>query len=237
MRTRQQIADELAAAARQIAPGGRLLDFDVKLVDGLAASFHRREVAEVTAAAALTDKAAFFAAVRRSFGALDQKQVAGFEAVLTALAGWPLAWTAAALATAWLETARTMQPVREAYWLSEEWRKRNLRYFPHYGRGYVQLTWPANYAKADRELELGGRLVAHLDLAMDPGIAARIMRRGMEEGWFTGRKLADYLPAAGPGARAQFKASRKIINGTDRDDDLADMAMQFQAALQAGGMR
>ena len=31
------------------------------------------------------------------------------------------------LATAYWETARTMHPVVEAYWLSEEWRKKNLR--------------------------------------------------------------------------------------------------------------
>ena len=35
------------------------------------------------------------------------------------------------LATAFWETARTMQPVDEAFWLSEAWRKKNLRY----GRG------------------------------------------------------------------------------------------------------
>ena len=31
------------------------------------------------------------------------------------------------LATAFWETARTMQPVVEAFWLSEAWRKKNLR--------------------------------------------------------------------------------------------------------------
>ena len=56
-------------------------------------------------------------------------------------ARWPTAWCAYGLATAWWETNKTMQPVREAYWLSEAWRKPNLRYYPHYGRGYVQLTW------------------------------------------------------------------------------------------------
>jgi hypothetical protein len=34
------------------------------------------------------------------------------------------------LATAFWETARTMHPVREAYWLSESWRRSNLRYYP-----------------------------------------------------------------------------------------------------------
>ena len=45
------------------------------------------------------------------------------------------------LATAFWQTARTMQPVDEAFWLSEAWRKKNLRYWPWYGRGHCQLTW------------------------------------------------------------------------------------------------
>lgn len=37
------------------------------------------------------------------------------------------------LATTEWETANTFKPVKEAYWLSEEWRRKNLRYFPFYG--------------------------------------------------------------------------------------------------------
>lgn len=51
------------------------------------------------------------------------------------------------LATVEWETAKTFKPVREAFWLSEAWRKKNLRYYPFYGRGYVQLTWEKNYKK------------------------------------------------------------------------------------------
>ncbi|MGR9074141.1 MAG: peptidoglycan-binding protein, partial [Gammaproteobacteria bacterium] len=54
------------------------------------------------------------------------------------------------LATTQWETAQTFRPVKEAYWLSEDWRKNNLRYFPYYGRGYVQLTWEKNYEKYSR---------------------------------------------------------------------------------------
>ena len=38
------------------------------------------------------------------------------------------------LATAYWETNRTMKPVEEAYWLSEEWRRKNLRYYPWHGQ-------------------------------------------------------------------------------------------------------
>ena len=37
------------------------------------------------------------------------------------------------LATVEHETANTFKPIKEAYWLSENWRKRNLRYYPYYG--------------------------------------------------------------------------------------------------------
>ena len=50
------------------------------------------------------------------------------------------------LATVEWETNKTFKPVKEAYWLSEDWRRANLRYYPYYGRGFVQLTWKNNYA-------------------------------------------------------------------------------------------
>lgn len=175
--------------------------------------------------------------------ALKPDQVKGLEAVLGAAkaARWPIAFTAYALATACHETACTMQPVREAFWLSEGWRRTNLRYYPFYGRGYVQLTWKANYEKADRDLKLGGRLNDNLDLAMNPFIAAKIMVKGMQEGWFCGDKsghrhtLARHLPANGAASVAQFTSARRIINGTDKAGKIAGEATKFQTALRAAG--
>ena len=51
--------------------------------------------------------------------------------------GLTLEQAAYVLATASWETAHTLRPVREAFWLDEKWRKRNLRYYPWYGRGAV----------------------------------------------------------------------------------------------------
>lgn len=184
----------------------------------------------------MTDRAAFFAHIRALglFGdKLEQSVVEGTEAILDAMAGVSVAHCAYALATALHETNRTMQPVREAYWLSEAWRRTHLRYYPWYGRGFVQLTWQANYAKADRELNLGGLLTTTPDAAMRVDIAARIMRLGMVEGWFTGKKLADYLPSP-LGTLPQFKSARRIVNGTDKADLIATYAKQFQDALVAG---
>ena len=189
----------------------------------------------------------FFDSLRESGilgNTLKPDQVSGLDAVLAAAkaAGWPLAFTAYALATACHETAYTMQPVREAFWLSENWRKSHLRYFPYYGRGYVQLTWKANYDRADRELGLNGSLNKNLDLAMDPNIAAQIMVKGMQEGWFCADKggkrhtLARHVPADGKAASVdQFTSARRIINGTDKAGKIAGEAIKFQTALQAGG--
>lgn len=183
------------------------------------------------------DVAVFLEAVKASVfgGSLSIPQREGLERILAALAGLPLSHAAYALATAAWETNKTMQPVREAYWLSEGWRQKNLRYFPHYGRGYVQITWLPNYAKADEKLGLGGALVADLDMALRPDIAAAIMRAGMVEGWFTGKKLSDYLPAVGEATAAQFAEARRIINGTDKAPQIAALAVLFQNALLVGG--
>ena len=182
------------------------------------------------------DKAAFYASVRHGIlgPTIEPNELAGCEAILAAMEGTPLSHCAYALATAYHETARTMQPVREAYWLSEAWRKAHLRYWPWYGRGFVQLTWQANYKRADDELGLGGALLANADMAMELDIAAKVMRRGMVEGWFTAHTLAKHLPAR-LGTVDQFEGARRIINGTDRAHPIAVYALQFQDALVAGG--
>lgn len=216
-------------------PAATLSQEDVDLLNSATAA-RWRPVERERAAKALGQPQAFFAAVRAFAGDLSQEQVDGFNAVLKAIgeARWPIAWAAYGLATAWWETARTMRPVKEAYWLSESWRKKNLRYFPHYGRGYVQLTWPANYQKADEELGLDGELVRNLDLALNPDIAARILTLGMEQGWFTGKALRDYLPSDGDAGHEAFKQARRIINSTDKWVEIARLAAKFQAALKAG---
>jgi Chitinase class I/ROS/MUCR transcriptional regulator protein len=166
------------------------------------------------------DRIAFFDRMRPLFGGRYQNsQVAGLNAIMDAweskTPNGDLRWLAYMMATAFHETARTMQPVREAFWLSEQWRKTHLRYYPYYGRGYVQLTWQANYAKAGAYV--GADLVASPDLALRPDYAAVIMQVGMSEGWFRrdrhGRPhtLARYF---GHGVDDSVGA-REIINGPE----------------------
>ena len=190
---------------------------------------------------ALANPKAFFDRIRPLFisGALTAAQVAGIQCKLDAFgtAGAPLAYVAYGLGTSFWETGQKMQPVREiGRGKGKPYGRpgRNGAQIP-YGRGDVQLTWDDNYERADDELGLKGSLIANYDRALETEISARIMVRGMLEGWFTGRKLATYLPAVGFASLAEFAQARRIINGTDRAAQIATYAAVFQDALADGG--
>lgn len=224
--------------AVRLARGGQA--WDATSIAILDKALDALGVAKEGAATSLRDDEAFFAELRRTGlfpQGIQQGQVDGLKACLAGMgaAGWPVAYVAYGLATAFWETNKTMEPVREAYWLSEEWRRKNLRYYPWYGRGLVQSTWEKNYQRSDDALGLGGALMKNPDLLLTLEVAVPTMVRGMEEGWFTGKKLADTLPRTVSATLDQFKASRPIINGRDKDDEIAAIAVKFQDALQAGG--
>lgn len=180
---------------------------------------------------------AFFESLRASFGPLAQNQVDGINHLLKATEGLPLRHRAYVLATSWHETgpassSQHMTPRREIWGPTKaqqgyEGRKDLGNTVPgdgkrYMGRGYVQITGRANYNKAS--LATGRDLVANPDLAMDPEIAAHIIVAGMRDGWFTGKKLADYQ---------SFKDMRRIVNGTDKADLIAGYAETFEKALKA----
>lgn len=183
------------------------------------------------------DRKRFYASLRARgsgvFGtSLSQKQVDGMELILTEaqMRGVGLRHLAYILATVYHETARTMQPIAE--FGKGKGRKYGVPAGPHghvyYGRGYVQLTWLENYQKASGAV--GVDLVKNPDRAMEPRIAFVIMFKGMEEGWFTGKKLTDYIL----GTKTDYKNARRIINGTDKAALIAGYAVAFEKALQAG---
>ena len=192
----------------------------------------------------------FFDTVRPKFpkGQLTAGQVEGMEFLLGELQVLPRAHQAYLLATVCIETAWTMQPVRETLATSDEsaiarldnaWAKGQLPWVktPYwrkdaegkawFGRGYVQITHKANYAKAAQELNVP--LLEDPGLALDPNVAADIMIRGSSEGWFTGKKLSDYL---GNG-KLDFVNARRVINGTDRAEEIAALAETFLDALDS----
>lgn len=199
----------------------------------------------------LTNPAAFFASVRNSKAlgpTLSPGEVSGCEAICAACLGLPIAWTAYSLATPVIETAGTMQPIKEyggnAYFTrryditgERPDKARELGNLSpgdgakYCGRGYVQMTGKSNYVRAAEKLGLP--LLEDPDLALQPEVAAKIMRQGMVDGWFTGKSFATYLPAEA--SLEQFKNARRIINGTDRAEEIARYAMEFQSALRAGG--
>jgi putative chitinase len=177
----------------------------------------------------------YFDAVRDSLfeGALSQQQVDG-QSVILALwegdqGGTPMSdirWLAYMLATVYHECATKMWPTTE--YGSQEYLQAKS-YYPFIGRGFVQLTWEENYRNASAALGLidDRDLVGHPDVALDSLIAARVMFRGMAEGWFTGKKLGQYF---NDGTDDPVNA-RQIINGNDDDTLIASHHGKFLDAL------
>lgn len=198
-----------------------------------------------------SSEAAFFAAIRPLFGGkLSKSQVDGLNVILKGFEQYgdgrapSLAYI---LATAFHETARTMQPVKETQYTAEvptdatvkarltkawkagkmKWVKRDYWSGGYFGRGYVQLTHGANYDKAGKAL--GIELGSNPDLALDPKVAVQILIEGMLEGWFTGKKLGDYIT----GTAFDFKNARRVVNGTESAEKIKGYAEAFLAAIRA----
>ena len=181
------------------------------------------------------DRGIFFAQIRSLFGRMSQSQVEGLNSLLDAVGGCLINEAAYMLATAYHETAHTMQPIEEyGKGRGRDYGKRlKMSRKPYsdtlpiyYGRGYVQLTWYENYDKAGRLLKLD--LLRQPELALQADVAAKIMREGMFEGWFTGKKLGEYV-----GLRtADYVSARRIINGMDKAQFIAGYAVVFELALR-----
>ncbi len=134
------------------------------------------------------------------------------------------------LATVYHETAYSFDPI------SEMGSRRYLMgkaYYPYYGRGYVQLTWKENYRKFGEFL--GIDLVNNPYLANEPENAWLILEEGMTrndspqdpnftrytlDDVFTENSIADSLQLA-------FVKARKIINGLDKAQAIAEYAHKF----------
>lgn len=81
----------------------------------------------------------------------------------------------------------------------------------YYGRGFVQITHPDNYKKAGDLI--GVNIYDFPDLALDRGVAAKLLVVGSVEGIYTGKSLFDYDLKDG-----LFDAynARRVINGLDK---------------------
>lgn len=107
------------------------------------------------------------------------------------------------------------------------------------GRGYIQITWRDNYLKAGQKLTgvtvnnitIGkDTFVNNPDLVMQPKFAYLIISRGMREGWFTTKKLGDYIKEGSP---PNYVGARYIVNGQDRAQEFASFAEKFELILRA----
>jgi putative chitinase len=193
------------------------------------------------------DHAKFFNRYRDAYGRLSQATVNGLELLGRNMEEDPdlknLQWAAYMLATVKHECADKWMPITEFG---------NKQYFNKYeagtaigkrlgnteagdgyryrGRGYVQITGRANYARLTKALGLGPTedLVADPDQTLRPLIAYRIMSVGMRTGLFTGKKLSDYITAQG----CDYRNARRIINGVDQAGKIADYAKTLEGILR-----
>jgi hypothetical protein len=187
----------------------------------------------------MIDREAFFGSIRGSLfsGNLTQRQVDGLNFLLDV---WErhfrdndIRWLAYSLATAFHETAATMEPIEEyGEGSGKDYGEPAGDYGQcYFGRGFVQLTWLANYQKGEQILadkygiecpmhRYPGRMLEH-----EP--AALILFDGSIDGWFTGVKLGDYFNDA----KDDAYNARRVINGTDKADLIAGYHEKFMAAL------
>jgi putative chitinase len=153
------------------------------------------------------------------------------------------------LGTTFLETAATMQPIMERasapifskYDAGTPIGRRLGNTIPgdgyrYRGRGFVQLTGRANYAKAAHILNIDCENKPELVLV--PTNAAEIMFVGMDQGWFTGKDLNDFIDDKDESDQQdwlEYVGARRIINGTDKAEKIANYAIQFEHALTEAG--
>lgn len=132
----------------------------------------------------------------------------------------------AAIATVAIETAHTFLPVREAYWLddrygyewAEEWRRTNLRYWPYYGRGLIQITWQSNYAWY-------GSTIGHPEIESYPDKALLIeIACPIFASYFRDRGV--YIAAI----RGDWREVRRLVQGADAGLDELIIAVDALAA-------
>lgn len=180
---------------------------------------------------------------------LKKSQVDGLGFILDAWesehAGKDDRWLAYALGTAHHEVGATMQPINE--WGGPKYffrmydrdgdRPKKAKELGNtqagdgvlfHGRGYVQLTGRANYAKMGTQFKVDlTSNAAAAQRALQPTLAAKIMFYGMINGSFTGKKLKTYFD----GPKAEWEKARSIINPGDKALLIAGYARSYYAAI------
>jgi putative chitinase len=144
-------------------------------------------------------------------------------------------WLAYALATFFWETGQTMQPIEEyGKGSGKSYGKPTGPYNQaYYGRGHVQLTWEANYKNGQQYLkDRYGKTVTIYPNAshmLHNETSALVSYDGMVYGWFTGVGLPKYFKKS---VIEDPVNARRIVNGTDQAQTIANFYWQFKAALK-----
>ena len=174
-------------------------------------------------------------------GSLSTTQVNSLNYLVQRCEGYGLTYpeTAYVLATAYHETGyaetvngrkvinRDMLPIKER---GSESYLRSKRYYPYIGYGYVQLTWKDNFHRVGKLI--GVDLLKNPEKALEKDIASEILIKGMVFGWFTGVGFHRKCPVYRYNHLSYVRA-RKIVNGTDKANLIADYAMVFEKALRS----
>ena len=184
-----------------------------------------------------------FAIIRLKFSSLTQEAVDNINLIVETCEKYNLSYpqTAYVLATTYHETGGTMKPIKEYggdKYLSKYDTGRLAKALgntpqadgdgiKYAGRGYVMITGWYNYKFAGEQL--GIDLINNPDLALEPKYAAEILVNGSKEGWFTSKKLSDYINDK---SKSYYQA-RRVINGLDKAQQIADIAVVFEKALRS----
>jgi putative chitinase len=178
----------------------------------------------------MINKAIFYQEIRHLFGSLKPSQVKGMEVKIDYYDDnqemVTLAQFAYVLATIFHETGQKMTPVIEVGKGIGKPYGKMINGKAYYGRGDVQITWIDNYKRVG--VSINQDLVGNPGLCLVPSISVEIAMKGMALGWFTGKKLNDYITES----KADFVNARRIINGTDKAVLISGYANKFLKALE-----
>jgi hypothetical protein len=114
-----------------------------------------------------------------------------------------------------------------------------------YGRGYVQITGRCNYTKftAMRFRASYQNYPDYSDIFKNPRdfttqpdliieeleATAAVLVKGCGEGIFTGRRLSDYINSSG----VDYVNARRVVNGTDKANQIAGYATNYENLLRS----
>ena len=184
-----------------------------------------------------------FAIIRLKFGSLSQDVVDNINLIVETCEKYGLSYpqTAYLLATTYHETARTFKPIKEYgsdKYLSKYDTGRLAKALgntpqadgdgiKYAGKGYVMITGRVNYKFAGEQL--GIDLINNPDLALEPKYSAEILVNGSMNGWFTSRKLSDYINDK----KKDYINARRVINSLDKAQLIASYAVVFEKALRS----